>query len=205
VDDRSATVRLWCIVAGWNGEEDHGDHGNHGRRRLHEGRPRRPAGGYRHELIDGAFFVSPAPGLSHQTVVLKLGNKLSEVAESVGLGVVIAPFDVVLGEFTVVEPDILVAPESAFSKRDLSSPPLLAVEVRLPSTARVDRLLKRDVYERAGVVAYWLVDPRTRSVTVLELEAGGYIERGSASGDETLPVEQPFPMDLTPSQWVPPA
>lgn len=166
-----------------------------------------PDDGYRHELIDGAFFVSPAPGLSHQTVVLKLGHMLTQPAESAGLLVAIAPFDVVLGDSTVVEPDIVVAPESAFSERDLASAPLLAVEVRSPATARVDRLLKREIYERAGVGSYWLVDPTVPSVTVLELQtdvATGdrrYVEYGTASGSQTLVVERPIAMELTPADW----
>lgn len=35
-----------------------------------------------------------------------------------------------------------------------------------------DRTLKRLVFERGGIPAYWLVDPLTPSLTVLELREG---------------------------------
>jgi Uma2 family endonuclease len=161
-----------------------------------------PDDGRRHELIDGAFFVTPSPGLLHQDVVARLWRLLEPLAARDGFHVVIAPFDVALAEHTVVVPDLVVARRSSFTDRDLSTAPVLVVEVRSPSTARVDQLVKREVYERAGVASYWLVDPLTPAVTVLELAAGTYAERGRVTGDQTLEVTQPFPAALKPSSWL---
>jgi Uma2 family endonuclease len=36
--------------------------------------------------------------------------------------------------------------------------PLLAIEVLSPSTARYDRGLKRRIYQRAGILEFWIVD-----------------------------------------------
>ena len=44
------------------------------------------------------------------------------------------------------------------------TPPLLAVEVLSPSTARADRTVKRRLYQRAGVPEYWIVDLEARLV-----------------------------------------
>ena len=160
-----------------------------------------PEDGRRHELLDGAFFVTPAPGYDHQDVVMRLGVRLFQAVTKRDLVVLSAPFDVVLSEFTVVEPDLLVAPRSQFTAKDLPGAPLLVVEVRSRSTAAVDALIKRDLYEKAGVLSYWLVDPAGPSITVLELVDGKYQEVARAQGDESINVTAPVPMSLTPSDW----
>jgi len=97
-----------------------------------------PDDGHRYELIDGVLIVSPGPDLPHQDVVGNL-HLLLRAACPPELKVVLAPFDVVLAEDTVLEPDLLVAPRSHFTRRELSGAPLLAVEVLSPSTRRFDR------------------------------------------------------------------
>lgn len=161
-----------------------------------------PDDGRRYELLDGAIFVTPAPGFGHQDVVMRLAVKLFQAIEGTELVVLSAPFDVVLSELTVVEPDLLVAPRSQFTERDLSSPPLLVVEVRSRSTAAVDAVIKRELYEQAGVHSYWLIDPRDPSITVLELAAGRYEEAGRAVRGDSIYVTAPVPMRLTPSEWL---
>lgn len=154
-----------------------------------------PDDGHRYELIDGSLIVSPAPRHAHQVV---LGNLyvLLRLACPPDLQVVLAPFAVGLADDTEVQPDLLVAPRARFTERDLPGPPLLAVEVLSPSTRRVDLLLKRDRYQAAGIPSYWLVDPGGPSLTVLELDAGDYVERGQMSGDGSLTVQQPFPLEI---------
>jgi Uma2 family endonuclease len=39
-----------------------------------------------------------------------------------------------------------------------------------------DLVLKRRAYEREGIMSYWLVDPLTPSLTVLELHGGAYVQ-----------------------------
>lgn len=161
-----------------------------------------PDDGRRHELLDGAIFVTPSPGFEHQDVVMRLGSLLLPQVESAGLVVLGATFDVELSEFTVVEPDLLVAPKDQFTDKDLPGAPLLAVEVRSRSTASVDAVIKRDLYERAGVPSYWLIDPRDPSIIVLELVEGKYQEVARARRDESIDVKAPIPMRLTPSEWL---
>jgi Uma2 family endonuclease len=157
-----------------------------------------PDDGHRYELIDGTLVVSPAPRLAHQTAVGNL-YLLLRAACPPELCVVLAPFDVVLADDTVVEPDVLVAPRAQFTDRDLPGPPLLAVEVLSPSTRRVDLLLKRDRLQDAGVPSYWLVDPDEPAVTVLELRDGTYQEVARASGNQECTAQHPFPVRLQPA------
>ncbi|MFM2438848.1 MAG: hypothetical protein RLZ55_1673 [Actinomycetota bacterium] len=160
-----------------------------------------PDDGRRHELLDGAIFVTPSPGIDHQSVVMSLGLRIYQAVEGSDLVAFCTAVDVALADGTVVVPDILVAPRSQFTAKDLAGAPLLAVEVRSRSTAAVDAVIKRDLYERAGVQSYWLIDPAGPSLVVLELVDGRYQEVATVSGDESIEVTQPVPMRLTPSQW----
>jgi Uma2 family endonuclease len=157
--------------------------------------------GHRYELIDGVLLVSPGPRHGHQTV---LGNLHLLMRQScpVHLQVLFAPFAVALSEDTEVQPDLLVAPRSQFTDRELPGAPLLAVEVLSPSTRRVDLLLKRDRFQSAGVPSYWLVDPDEPAVTVLELRDGVYEQVAHVTGDEVCEVLLPFPVRLVPSDLI---
>lgn len=157
-----------------------------------------PDDGLRHELIDGTLVMSPAPGPPHQRMARRLVVALDRALAASELEVLMAPLDVVLGP-NVVEPDIIVAPRADFTDRDLPVPPLLAVEVRSPSTGWLDQGRKRTLYEEYGVTSYWLADPSVPSITILELREGRYVEVATAIGDETISVEDPVHMSLNPA------
>jgi Uma2 family endonuclease len=157
-----------------------------------------PDDNLRHELIDGAFIMTPAPGISHQCMAGSLFVRLRSALAGSHLLALMAPLDVVLGD-NVVEPDILVAPRAAFTERDLPTAPLLVVEVRSPSTARLDRGRKLSLYEEFGVPHYWLLDPREPSATILKLIDGRYAETAHAIGDQTVTIGEPFSLSFTPA------
>lgn len=157
-----------------------------------------PDDGLRHELIDGTFVMSPSPGRPHQRMALSIAVALRAAVAASDLEVLIAPFDVVLGP-NVVEPDIIVAPRSDFTDRDLPVAPLLAVEVRSSSTAWLDQGRKRTLYEEHGVASYWLADPSVPSITILELRQGRYVQVATATGDETVAVDAPAHLTLNPA------
>lgn len=156
-----------------------------------------PEDGLRHELVDGAFVMTPAPGFTHQSMVIALATELRSACVGTGLVVLVTAFDVVLGP-NVLEPDIIVAPREAFTERDLPTAPLLVVEVRSPSTGWLDDGRKRSIYEEYGVAHYWLADPARPSVTILELHCGAYVERAVVIGDQTIHLDVPFPVTVTP-------
>ena len=74
--------------------------------------------GHRYELIDGVLVVTPSPSYAHQEVSSRLSTLLVQVCPA-DLVVLYAPFDVALGDDTVMQPDLLVARRSDFTHRDL--------------------------------------------------------------------------------------
>ncbi|MFC7622600.1 Uma2 family endonuclease [Microlunatus sp. GCM10028923] len=160
-----------------------------------------PDDGHRYELIDGTLIVSPAPRLPHQRAVRRLLIEL-DAACTDGLEVLTAPFDVVLAEDTVVQPDVLVARTSDLTETDLPVAPVLIVEVLSPSTRRFDLVLKRSRFESAGVEHYWVVDPDEPSITAWTLVDGTYRDSLRAIGDEEFDAGRPFPVRITPSELV---
>ena len=158
-----------------------------------------PDDGHRYELIDGSLIVSPSPRHRHQTVVGNL-HLLLRAACPAELQVIVAPFPVALADDTELQPDLLVAPRSQFTDKELPGAPLLAVEVLSPSTRRVDLLLKRDRLQAAGVPSYWLVDPDALTVTVLELSDGSYADVAVVAGDDHSEVARPFPLVIAPAR-----
>jgi Uma2 family endonuclease len=156
-----------------------------------------PDDGKRYEVVDGVLLVNAAPRPGHQGVLLQLAARLLAAAPA-HLKVHVAPLDVVLADDTVVEPDVLVARADDFTELNLPAPPLLAVEVLSPSTRRVDRVLKKERYERAGIASYWLVDPESLELTVHELREGRYVEVARVDADRTWTASAPFPVTITP-------
>lgn len=158
-----------------------------------------PNDGRRYEIHEGELSVTPAPGTKHQRSIRKLLVALDAYVSARRLGeVFVAPYDVILSDTTIVQPDIVyVATDrlGRISERGIEGAPTLAVEILSPSTAEADRHRKLQLYARNGVTWYWIVDPDNRVVEVYGLAAGTYTLRARASGDEPLSAE-PFP-DLT--------
>lgn len=123
--------------------------------------------GERYEIVDGELLVSAAPSSMHQRAVRELLTVLHAYAKASRVGEALpAPFDVVMADDTLTQPDVCVMPPLSPSRHDNARTrplPLLALEVLSPSTARFDRIVKRLRYQRAGV-EYWIVDLDARLI-----------------------------------------
>ncbi|MEI2778829.1 MAG: Uma2 family endonuclease [Tetrasphaera sp.] len=160
-----------------------------------------PDDGHRYELIDGVLVVTPAPVTNHQRAVRNLLLTLVGAAPG-DLEVLTAPFDVVLAEDTVLQPDVLVARTSDLTTRNLPVAPVLAVEILSPSTRRIDLLLKRSRFESAGCASYWVLDPDEPSLIAWDLRDGLYAEVGRVRGSVELGLTLPFPVTICPAHLV---
>ena len=153
--------------------------------------------GLPHELIDGTVVVDPGEGLLHARLLMRLLTVLSTAAVP-GTEVFTSRVPVSYCADDYVRPDLSVVriADADIDDEGMRVPPLLVVEVLSPSTRRKDLLLKREIHAEFGVPSYWLVDPKTRILTVLSLRAGAYVETARGS---RLELDEPFPVpiDLT--------
>ncbi|RJP24619.1 MAG: Uma2 family endonuclease [Candidatus Omnitrophota bacterium] len=115
----------------------------------------------RWEIIDGvAYDMSPAPIPVHQRIVLNLAGMIREILKGKTCVPFISPIDVVLSEYDVVQPDIVVVCDpNKVTEKNIQGAPDLVVEVLSPSTTKKDRREKRNLYEKHGVKEYLLIDP----------------------------------------------
>jgi Uma2 family endonuclease len=131
-----------------------------------------PADGFRHEIIGGDEFMTPAPNLDHQRVVVKLTTLLeNHVAGRKLGGIYVAPTDVLLSKHDIVEPDVIFISEkrkSILGEKNIEGAPDLVIEVLSPSTQAEDRGPKLALYERSGIAEYWIVDPPSKTVEIRE-------------------------------------
>jgi len=133
------------------------------------------------ELIDGEFYVSPAPRTYHQEIVGWLFIAMTNHADKHHLGkVYIAPTDVCFGKYNVVQPDIVFIAKkhlSIITSKNVKGSPDLVVEALSPGSTSRDQVLKKGIYEKFGVKEYWVVDPEARSIKVLTLKGKKYQEQ----------------------------
>lgn len=158
-----------------------------------------PDDGRRREIIDGGLVVTPSPARIHQKAVVQLSSTLN-VASPAGFEVLVAPFDYRPTSKRSVQPDVLVCSPDEHGVKHARRPLALAVEILSPSTRMLDLLLKRGVYEQAGVRSYWILDPDQQTLTVLELVDGVYVERDVVAGEKVFEASLPFPVEIVPAE-----
>ncbi len=132
----------------------------------------------RYELLDGELVEMPSPKEIHQRLVLLLGSLFLNFVSTNDMGkAYIAPFDVILTDTDVVQPDVMfISNERAriITEDNIRGAPDLVIEILSSSTAGRDRHFKRTLYERHGVKEYWMIDPEAKNITVLLLGENGF-------------------------------
>jgi len=137
------------------------------------------------ELIDGVITMSPEANWMHQNIAAVLSIELGKYLQRTRLGKVFPGGNVAISKRDGLIPDVVVfLTEKAAKLGDMTAlvfegAPDIVVEILSPSTGRRDLTTKRALYEQAGVPEYWIVDPRSKTVTLLELHQGMYRERVS--------------------------
>jgi len=155
-----------------------------------------PADGRRYELHDGELSITRTPSPHHQLISGNLTMILWQHVKEHRLGqVYFSPIDCILSDITVVQPDLLYLDPGRLnlvSDRGIEGPPTLVVEILSPSTAEIDRSMKRQLYARHGVPYYWIVDPEARVVEAYVLSEGAYQLSARVAGSEPVSLP-PFP------------
>ena len=139
------------------------------------------------ELIDGEAVLMSLPSTVHQKISGELFRQLTNFLEGKKCEVFSAPFGVRLFEKdgdspenvdTMVEPDIsVICDRDKLDRHGCKGAPDLIVEILSPSTQRRDRLIKLELYQRAGVREYWIVSPEEQTVQVLLFTNGLLLPR----------------------------
>ncbi|GAB4327523.1 MAG: Uma2 family endonuclease [Flammeovirgaceae bacterium] len=131
------------------------------------------------EIIANELFMPPAPSTEHQFISRDLSVELHLFVKRNQKGqVAVAPFDVILDENNVVQPDIVfIANENLkyLTKRGFEGVPDLVVEIISPSTFYRDSVEKKDLYEKFGVKEYWIVEPANKVVEIFTLQNEKYV------------------------------
>lgn len=145
------------------------------------------------EIVDGELYTTPRPALRHALAGSSLGDEL------------VSPFQKGRGGpggwWILFEPELhlaadILVPDLAGWKRDrlpvvpdeayLTLAPDWVAEILSPSTARLDRVKKLDVYARERVLHVWLLDPGTRILEVLVLEENRWVIHATFGQDERV-------------------
>ena len=138
-----------------------------------------PDDGKRHELIDGEHYLTPSPNTRHQRILAKLHLLIGGWLDTHRIGqALFAPYDIVLSDIDVVEPDLLYFSNQraaeVITPMHARGAPELVVEIASKGTRKRDETIKRRLYERRGVSEYWVVDPELDVVRVYRREGEAF-------------------------------
>ena len=144
----------------------------------------------RYEIIEGEKSILPSLNTYHQKIFRRLGEKISGFVYSNDLGEVFyAPYDVVLSDEDVVQPDILYVSRERLdiiTEKNIQGSPDLIIEIISGYSEKQDRIEKKKAYSKHGVKEYWIVDPASQSIEVMILGELGYTTIGIYGKDENL-------------------
>lgn len=124
------------------------------------------------ETIGGKIVaMSPRPSVNHNIIAGNIYRILGNFFEdksctpfSDGVDLFLTPTDRFVPDGMVVCNREIIKPDGVYGAPDL------VIEVLSPGTAKRDRAYKKNVYEKAGVKEYWIVDVANKSIEVYILQ-----------------------------------
>lgn len=156
----------------------------------------------RWELLDGVPCMQAAPSWQHQAVIGNMITQFNNYLQGKSCFAFPAPFDLRMPDGdekdedvkTVLQPDIaVICDKSRLSKTGYYGVPTLVIEVVSPSTSKMDRVLKFNKYEQAGVKEYWIVEPDGKVVSVFTLQNNNRYGRPETYSEENEIKVSVFP------------
>ena len=172
----------------------------------------------RWELIDGqAWNMTPAPSFKHQRLVGAFYRVIANALVGKKCVVGIAPTDIVLSDYDIVQPDVfVVCDHKKISDQNIKGPPEIIIEILSPSTSLKDRREKKNLYEKFKVQEYLLVDPIGQVVERFLLQDDASWDKGEIFGPDqvitfqVLPdlyvdLSEVFELDEPKEQMIPPS
>jgi len=147
------------------------------------------------ELFRGRIFkLDASPGTLHQKLV---GRVFYLLANFLSINqVYLSPFDVrILNSsttpdkdvYTVVQPDLcVICDEDKLEERGCIGAPDLVIEILSPGKSKKELGIKFDLYEEAGVLEYWIVEPAEKSVFIYALANGKLLGQRPLTEDDNI-------------------
>jgi Uma2 family endonuclease len=159
--------------------------------------------GYRTELIEGSFVVSPPPAKPHIFPNADLYELLLKTTPAglrvlaVGAGLYASEHDYLIPDLMVVRDDTRGGLQEGFTPEEV----LLAIEVVSPSSRSHDNVTKRNAYARFGLQHYWIADPKRKTLLILELgQDGSYVDKELLVPGQSWKASEPFEVTIDPAQ-----
>jgi Uma2 family endonuclease len=151
-----------------------------------------------YELIEGELFVSRAPGIPHQRVLLNLIIGLTEYLAHHPIGILVPGAGAVFSDYDAVIPDLVFVGNERWNEvvandRFVAAPNLVIEIVSQGKESRDrDISVKRQLYGKYGVAEYWIVDNENQSVVIFRLREGILEEVANLKGNnDIVSVELP--------------
>ena len=161
-----------------------------------------PDDGKRYEIISGDLIMPPAPKTIHQKVALKIEYELLKFNDKETKGELFhAPYDVIMSDMNVVQPDILFVKTENLgivTDKNIDGAPDLIIEILSPSSGYYDQIKKKETYARFGVKEFWIVDPIKQSIEIFLNKENEFElkQRLNREGEATSEVLNGFHVDL---------
>lgn len=133
--------------------------------------------GWNGQLIDGDLWAFPRPAPAHALAITRLSRQLGPAEDDRETGwLILFEVEIWFGKHLLV-PDVAGWRRPRLPNLDdqtLTLTPDWACEGLSPSTARLDRGRKREIYAEHKVGHLWFADPANRTIEVLALEGAHY-------------------------------
>ncbi len=128
----------------------------------------------RYELISGEIYaMSPSPNDRHQAISIGISSIIWTYIRNNGgkCQVRYAPADVKLNDEDTLQPDVFVVCDpDKLDEHGCVGAPDWVIEILSPSNIDHDMVTKLELYMKAGVREYWIVDPMNKRVLVYPFE-----------------------------------
>ena len=138
--------------------------------------------GERFELINGVAYAMSAPGDSHQAISGEIFRQIANYLRGKPCKARPAPYDVRLfyaedeSDDTVVQPDIsVICDEKKRGPEGCRGAPDLVAEILSPSNTADEYVRKFNLYMKAGVREYWILEPKSKTVQAFVLQNNAYM------------------------------
>jgi Uma2 family endonuclease len=167
------------------------------------------------EVLEGELHLHSRPARKHTRTASSLGAFIFSHVDDAGLdgrgpgGWVIVDEPELHLKGDILVPDLAGWHEARFPEDEdtldeayFTTAPDWVCEVLSDSTACIDRMKKVPIYAREKVANVWIVDPRDRTLEVLELSGASYRLVGTRGADEGPFAMPPFEAAPIPARSV---